>query len=155
MDTPRIERAAAQPAAVLRLRIPQEEMPAVMGPAQRELMEAVAAQGVGPAGPWYAHVFRMSPEECDLEIGVPVSGPFTAVGRVQPGETPAAERVARAVHRGGYEGLPRAWGELDRWVAAEGLTPREDLWDVYVTGPEASPDPSTWRTEIHRPLRDG
>ena len=68
-----------------------------------------------------------------------------------PGVLPAA-RVARTVHHGGYEGLPSAWGEFSAWVTAEGLTPRQDLWECYVNGPESSADPADWRTELNRPL---
>jgi len=28
----------------------------------------------------------------------------------------------------------------------------QDLWEVYVAGPESGPDPATWRTELNRPL---
>jgi effector-binding domain-containing protein len=56
------------------------------------------------------------------------------------------------VHCGGFEGLGAAWGELDAWVAAQALTPRKDLWEVYAVGPEATADPAAWRTELSRPL---
>ncbi len=53
---------------------------------------------------------------------------------------------------GDYEGLGAAWEEFDAWVAAEGHTPRGDLWERYVVGPESNPDPAAWRTERNRPL---
>jgi effector-binding domain-containing protein len=61
-------------------------------------------------------------------------------------------RVARTVYRGPYEGLGTAWGEFNAWIAANGHTPAPDLWECYVAGPESSPDPATWRTELNRPL---
>ncbi len=102
-------------------------------------------------GPIYSHHFRMSPDIFDFEIGVPVAGPIATVGRVHAGELPAAT-VARTVHRGPYEGLGAAWGELDAWIAANGHTPAPNLWEFYVTGPESSADPADWRTELNRPL---
>ena len=45
-----------------------------------------------------------------------------------------------------------AWGEFDAWIAANGHTPGPDLWECYVVGPEASPDPANWRTQLNRPL---
>jgi effector-binding domain-containing protein len=87
----------------------------------------------------------------DFEACVPVGSPAAASGRVRPGRLPAA-RVARTVYRGPYEGLAGAWGELCAWIEANGLTPREDLWECYLTGPESSPDPADWRTELNRPL---
>jgi effector-binding domain-containing protein len=60
--------------------------------------------------------------------------------------------VARVVYRGPYEGLGAAWGEFDAWIAANGHKPGTDLWECYVAGPESSPDPAAWRTELNRPL---
>jgi effector-binding domain-containing protein len=93
----------------------------------------------------------MDPKIFDFEIGVPVAQPVTAAGRVQPGELPATT-VARTVYRGPYQGLGDAWGEFGAWIAANGHTPAADLWECYVSGPESSPNPADWRTELNRPL---
>jgi effector-binding domain-containing protein len=93
----------------------------------------------------------MDPKIFDFEIGVPVSSPVTASGRVQPGQLPAA-KVARTIYHGSYEGLGPAWGEFDAWINAQGLSPAPNLWECYVSGPESSADPSTWQTELNRPL---
>ena len=61
-------------------------------------------------------------------------------------------KVARTVYQGGYEGLGGAWGELMRWIEAQGHTAATDLWECYLAGPESGPDPSAWRTELNRPL---
>ena len=60
--------------------------------------------------------------------------------------------MARTVYHGPYEGLGAAWGEFMDWIAANGHTPADDLWEVYSVGPETSPDPAGWRTEFNRPL---
>jgi len=60
--------------------------------------------------------------------------------------------VARAVYHGPYEGLVAAWGELAAWIASHGHEPAADLWEFYVAGPESSPDPATWRTQLNQPL---
>jgi effector-binding domain-containing protein len=151
IDTPHITQTAAQQAAILHLTIPRDEIRNVMGPGLSEVMAAIAAQGVAPAGPWFTHHLRMDPDTFDFEIGVPVTAPVTAAGRVQPGQL-LATRVARTVFHGEYEGLGAAWGEFDAWIAAEGHTPGADLWECYVAGPESNPDPATWRTELNRPL---
>jgi effector-binding domain-containing protein len=93
----------------------------------------------------------MRPDIFDFEIGVPVKTPVSAAGRVKARQLPAAT-VARTVYRGPYEGLGPAWGEFDAWITARGHTPAPDLWECYVAGPEANPDPATWRTELNRPL---
>src|SRR5262245_9064625 len=128
LDTPQIVQTAAQQAAVVRLTIPRAEIRNVMGPGIGELMAAIAAQGIAPAGPWFSHHLRMDPDVFDFEIGVPLTAPVTPAGRVQPGQLPAAT-VARTVYHGDYEGLGPAWGEFAGWIAANGYMPAADLWE--------------------------
>jgi effector-binding domain-containing protein len=153
IDPPHITETAAQQAAVIHLTIPRSEIQQVMGPAIGEVMSAVAAQGIAPAGPVFSHHFRMSPEVFDFEVGVPVSKAVAAAGRVKPGQLPAA-KVARTVYHGPYEGLGAAWGKFGQWIAANGHQPTPNVWECYVAGPESSPDPANWRTELNRPLLD-
>jgi effector-binding domain-containing protein len=151
IDTPQITQTAAQLTAIIRLTVPRAEIGTVMGPGIGELMAAVSAQGITITGPWFTHHLRMDPDVFDFEICVPVAAPVSAAGRVGPGQRPAA-KVARTVYHGAYEGLGPAWGELNAWIAARGLTPGLDLWEIYAAGPESNPDPATWRTELIRPL---
>lgn len=151
IEPPQITQAGAQPAAVIHFTIPRKEIRSVMGPGISELMDALAAQGIAPAGPVFSHHFRMDPKVFDFEVGLPVTVPVSVAGRVKPGQLPAAT-VARTVYHGSYEGLGAAWQEFDAWIAAEGHTPAPDLWECYVAGPESSPSPADWRTELNRPL---
>ena len=82
---------------------------------------------------------------------MPVPTPVAPAGRVQPGEWPAM-KVARTVYHGPYEGMGDAWGEFDAWIAANGHRAAPDLWECYVAGPQSSPDPKSWRTQLNRPL---
>ena len=151
IDTPEIVETADRTTAIIHLTIPRSEIQQVMGPGISEVMAALGAQGIAPAGPWFTHHLRMEPDIFDFEISVPISTPVLAAGRVKPGQCPAM-RVARAVLHRGYEGLGAAWGEFDAWIAANGHTSGPDLWECYVVGPEANPDPSAWRTELSRRL---
>jgi effector-binding domain-containing protein len=151
LDKPQVIQTSVQRAAIIPLTIPRAEIRNVMGPGIAELMAAVAAQGIGPAGPIFSHHLKMDPGTFDFEIGVPVTGPVTASGRVKAGQLPAAT-VARTVYHGPYEGLGPAWAEFEAWIVAAGHTPAPDLWECYVAGPESNPDPATWRTELNRPL---
>ncbi|MBC7684200.1 MAG: GyrI-like domain-containing protein [Bdellovibrionales bacterium] len=151
LEMPYLTDVDAQQTAVIRLTIPRAAIQSVMGPGIGELMAAVKAQGIGPTGPWFSHHFAMHPDTFDFEIGVPVSGPVTPVGRVRPGSLPAA-KVARVVLQGSYTGLGNGWGELLQWIAGQGHKVHPQLWEVYVKGPEADPDPASWRTELNKPL---
>jgi effector-binding domain-containing protein len=153
LDTPQITQTADQQAAIIRLTVPRTEIQKVMGPGIQEVMATVAAQGIGPAGPWFTHHLRRPTDTFDFEICVPVTSPVAATGRVKPGQWPSM-KVARAVYRGPYEGLAGAWGEFDAWIKASGHKAAADLWEVYVAGPESGPDPANWRTELNRALVD-
>lgn len=151
IDEPQIVETEAQAAAVVCLTVRREEIQSVMGPAIAEVMGALAAQRIAPAGPVFSHHFRIDPAVFDFEVGVAVAHPVAATGRVRASALPAA-RVARTVYRGPYEGLGAAWGEFSAWLAAAGHRPADDLWECYLAGPESSSDPSAWRTELDRPL---
>jgi effector-binding domain-containing protein len=151
IDKPEITQTTAQPTAIIRFTIPRNEIQHVMGPGYQELMATVAAQGIAPTGPWFTHHLKMDPETFDFELGVPVATPISAVGRVTASQLPAAT-VARTVYHGDYEGLGDAWGEFGAWIDAEGHTAGPNLWECFVAGPESSPDPAAWRTELNRPL---
>jgi effector-binding domain-containing protein len=152
IDAPRITRLQATPTAVVRLTIPREKMPEVMGPAIEEIMSTIAAQSVEPAGAVFAHHFAMDPKTFDFEVGVPVAQPITAAGRVEPGERPDV-RVAQTIYHGPYQGLPGAWGKFHAWIEENGHDFAPDIWETYVDGPHSNPDPAKWRTELSRPLR--
>ena len=157
IETPAIARSEQAAAAVIHLTCPRSEIQTQVPPAIREIQSAFAAAGVAPAGPLFLHHLTLSRSQFDVEVGFPISAPFTASGRIKAGELPAA-RVARTIYHGPYEGLHRAWeefGELlksDRRIDPARLAPIKTLWERYLIGPETSSDPSQWRTELNLPL---
>jgi len=151
LDLPQIIQTSIQEAAIIRLTIPRNEMMKVFGPAVGELLTALAEQRVEAVGAVFAHHLKMTPDMFDFELGIKVSSPVTATGRVKPGQLPAA-KVARAIYRGPYEGLPAAWGEFNQWMEANGHAQAGDLWELYSVGPQSTPDPANWLTELNRPL---
>jgi effector-binding domain-containing protein len=156
IETPETTQTADQHYAYVHLTIPREEIRTVMGPGIREVYAAIAAQSIPPVGPWFTHHLKRPDEFFDFEICVPVSAPIAAAGRVQAGIWPSM-RIARTVYhgdydKGEYEGLAGAWPKFLDWIAEQGLTTTEDLWERYLVGPETSPDPGDWRTELNKPL---
>jgi len=152
IDEPQIVKTEAQIAAVIRLTIPRSEIQTVMGPAMREVLSIVTAQGMTPTGPMFSHHFRMDPKTFDFEVGLTVAKGVKAVGRVKHGKLPAAE-VARTVYHGPYEGLGAAWQEFGAWIAAQKLETANDFWERYLAGPESGADAKKWKTELNRPLK--
>ena len=151
IDTPQIVDAPLQRTAAIRLNIARAEIQNAMGSGIQEVIATAHAQGVGPAGPWFTHHFRLDPTMFDFEICVPVIRPVTPTGRVVAAELPGG-RVVRTIYRGDYAGLPEAWKEFNAWIAANGLQVGPDIVEVYLSGPESSADAATWQTELNRPL---
>lgn len=154
LESPKIISTPAHQAAVIRLKIPREDMQQAFGPAIDEIVKAITSQGAEPIGPAFAHHFSISPSHFDFEVGLPTSEPIEASGRVEPGELPACQRVAHTTYVGPYEGLSDAWGEFESWISDQGFTSQKTLWESYTEGPHSDPDPSTWRTDLYRPLGD-
>jgi uncharacterized protein YndB with AHSA1/START domain/effector-binding domain-containing protein len=151
--TPDIITTTPQLTATLRLNIPRNEMMKRFGPALQEVLAALRAQGIAPTGSAFAHHFKMTPGVFDFELGFVTPTPIQPAGQVHPGHWPA-QRCAHATYVGPYEGLATARGEFDKWMTSNALPQADDLWEHYATGPHSSPDPTTWRTELYRPLRD-
>lgn len=152
LDTPQLIQTGEQLTAVIHLTIPRAEIRNVMGPAIAEIMSTIAAQGGALAGPCFSYHQKRPSDIFDFEVGFPVSRPITPTGRVTMSKLPAA-KVVRTIYRGGYEGLGAAWGEFCAWIETEGLNVQDSLWECYLSGPESSPDPDKWRTELNRPLK--
>jgi len=160
LDNLEIGQSEAFSAAVIYVNTPRDQMQTTMTAAISELMATVNKQGIGPAGPLFAHHKRQS-DGFEFEVGVPVSGSVNTIGRVKAGQLPAAT-VARVVYSGAYEGLHSAWAEfynrlnteLGAQMTERGLKPGPTFWESYVQGPESNPNPETFRTELVVPLID-
>jgi effector-binding domain-containing protein len=153
IESPQIIQTSDQLAAIIPITVPREQIMEVMMPGLNEIMAAVKAQGIGPAGVWFTHHLRIEPEIFDFEICVPVTAPVKPVGRVIPGVWPGM-KVIRTVYHGSYEGMGDAWGEFESWIEAQDLKGTQDLWERYLVGPEVGPDGSLYRTELNRPLAE-
>ncbi len=67
-------------------------------------------------------------------------------------DTLPAGPAATTIHSGPYEQLPDAYGALEQWIEAEGLTAAGAPWEAYLNDPSDHPDPQDWKTEIFWPV---
>ncbi|MFO0723081.1 MAG: GyrI-like domain-containing protein [Myxococcota bacterium] len=151
IEAPELVELPIQPVARIHLDIPSSEIRSVMGPGIREIYETLGAQGIKPAGAWLTHHLQKPGERFVFEICVPIAGNLKPSGRVEPGNL-RATKAARALYTGPYEGLGNAWGQHLRAIEAKGWKTAEDLWEVYLVGPESTQDESKYQTELVRPL---
>ena len=111
IETPHVTLTTAGHTACIHLVIPRAEMMRVFGPAVEELVAALSAQGMPPAGSAFAHHFKMSPGTFDFEVGFRTEAQIAPAGRVKPGYWPAA-KMACTVYHGPYESSQLAHGAL-------------------------------------------
>jgi effector-binding domain-containing protein len=75
----------------------------------------------------------------NVEVGVEVSEPFAAVGRVVSSTLPAG-RVATTLHRGSYDELGSAHEAVIVWCNEHGLRRTGVRWEIYGHWVENSAD---------------
>ncbi|HET6950529.1 MAG TPA: GyrI-like domain-containing protein [Acidimicrobiales bacterium] len=80
----------------------------------------------------------------NVEVGVEVTRTFPPAGRVEPSVLPGG-RVARTVHRGGYDGLPAAHRAVREWCTANGHDVAGPRWEIYGDWDD---DPARCETEV-------
>ncbi len=152
IDTPEIIDLPEQKMAVIRLKVPTDEIMSHMGAGIGELHATLAAQGVTPSGPWFTHHHRAPTDTFDFEICLPVDTDIVPSGRVRPAKR-SAMKVASTTYRGGYEGLGNGWGQFIMQLNDQGVATTDELWETYEVGPESGPDSSQYRTLLRKPLK--
>ena len=145
---PVLVEVAEVPTAVIRGVVPMTEMASFFDSTFTRLPAVVAGQGVEITGPAFALYHGAPGATADLEAGFPTAGEVETDGDVMASRLPGG-RVARLVHEGSFDQLGSSWGRLGAWIAAEGLAPGADLWEVYVTEPSPDMDPADLRTELN------
>lgn len=149
----RIEEVPAQPVAVVRRQVPVTALPAFSAEAAGTIEAAVAAAGGVVAGPLFAW-YHEPPAGAvvDVSAGFVVAGLSVGdLGEVEVRVRPGA-LAAVALHVGPYDTLADTYRELDVWLDTRQLDPSDEIWEEYLSDPEADPDPATWETRLVRPL---
>jgi predicted transcriptional regulator YdeE/DNA-binding transcriptional MerR regulator len=89
----------------------------------------------------------------DVEVAVPVEYRLRGNARVTVHELPGAEEAASLLHTGSYEKIPAAYRALMAWTQAYGYRTRGPNREVYLQGPRADLDPSSYVTELQLPVQ--
>ena len=144
------ERAEGLTAGV-RKAVPMDELTDFFSHAFTETMRVLTEQGIQPAGPPFGKYYGMPGATVDVEAGYPVAEPVTASGEVVPGLLPGG-RAVEAVHVGPYDTLVQTYAAIEEFVAAQGWTPGDVMWESYLSDPSIEPAPTTWRTLISWPM---
>ena len=122
-----------------------------LGEAFMEAMPKVGAYAGGVAvGPPFGRYPSFSPEQVDVEIGIPVAAAMEPSDDIEPGEIPGG-RYAVAVHVGAYDTLPQTYDALYAWVRENGHTDNGAPFESYIDDPQTKPMDEV-RTEVCIPI---
>ena len=149
-----LQQVQPQLAASIRGRAAWADLGAFVGGSLQELYQSAGSQGIRFAGPPYAiyHHADSTEAEVDVEVGVPVADPVDPCGRVVNTEI-AGGLVATTMHCGAYENVGPAYRALGEWVQEHGHEMAGPPREIYLTDPNAVPDPGANRTEIVWPIK--
>jgi effector-binding domain-containing protein len=139
--------------AVVRTAVRMDAITAFFDHVFGDVVEVVQEQGLRIVGPPFARYLGPPADTVDLEAGFPVNREPVPARDVVPGTLPGCTAY-QVLHRGPYDGLAAAYGELARTVEQDpDATPTGEMWEYYLTDPGTEPDPGNWLTRIVQPLR--
>lgn len=153
-----IEIADTVPGTVLELRraIRPEQIGNDIGAGLAELYSKVEATGLHPAGPpSVTYLDPMLPgHPMNVDIGVPI---VPGTGHVDLDEGVRlvgrhSRPTARTVHHGDYAGINAAYQALEEWLLGHGYRSAGPPIETYLVGPNTTPDPAGYRTEVSIPV---
>lgn len=89
--------------------------------------------------------------DADVEVQLEVSAPFAHSADVQCVHVPATEIASGMLH-GPFDGIGAVMEDLGGWIAEHGQTMSGPMFDIYLVGPQTTPDASRWLTEVCVPI---
>ena len=158
---PRVVELTPQPTVAVRVQKPFEELDlgALFDLHLPNIADRLADLGGTPAGPAYGRYHEFGPQQADVEIGIPVTGPVAnlrPVAECESGEIGNSElpggRAAVTTHLGSYDGLAATYDRLREWIRGQGLDDAPGPWESYIKDPSEVEDPAELRTEVVWPL---
>lgn len=141
-----------QETIAIRGEVPFTELAAFFERAFREAAEAAGASGVEIVGPPFGFYPEAPAETVVVEAGFPVSAAAHPPGDEAHRLVLPGGRAIEALHIGSYDAMEQSYSELESWMKDEGLKPATRMWESYLSGPGAQPDPATWQTRILWPI---
>lgn len=125
-----------QRTAVVRGRVRVGEIPAFLGGAFDEIVRALAAQGLTPAGPPFGR-YTPAGDGFDVEAGFPTDHEVRAQGRIVAATLPGGP-AAQVLHKGDYAAVAAAYEAASQWAAAHGYVVAGPPWESYLDGPDVA-----------------
>ena len=147
-----IKEIEATKALTIKATTPSGEISAKLGELYPKLNSCIVENEIKMTGPPFARYHSWDPEgDTELEAGVPVDTEVECEGDIQFVELPAC-KVVTALHTGPYESLGPVYEAIQKYIDEKGLKIIGAVWEVYLTDPNAEPDPNKYQTQIYFPV---
>lgn len=124
-----------------------------LGQAFGAVAQACAESHCPMAGPPFARYRMLGEGRFAIQAGFPTLGAVASAEGVHASTLPGGP-AAVTTHLGRFDEMVPGYRALEKWLSDHGYAAAGDPWEVYLTDPDASPDPATWRTDIVQPYRD-
>src|SRR5450631_67634 len=153
MAAPELVKIVQSPAAVVRDTVPVNDLSSFFGRAFGAAAAAAVGQGLELVGAPFAFYPSAPTDVVEVAAGFPVSAAIEPAGAVVPLELPGGQ-AATIVHVGPYDSMEKTYEQIREWMAGQGFSPADHVWEVYLSDPSTESDPSAWRTQIFWPVGD-
>jgi len=129
-----------------------KDISAAMGAAFQTVWAFMKAQGIPPSGPALSVYYSYDPDVMSFRAGFAIgkADMDKAAGDVMADVTPAG-RVLHFTHVGPYATLRDDYALMMAHIEAEGLKIGAPTWEVYVNGPDTTPE-AELITEVYSAL---
>jgi effector-binding domain-containing protein len=147
-----VKEIEAVKALTIRTTTPSGDVSATLGELYPKLMSCIIDNEVEMTGPPFAKYHSWDPEgDTELEAGIPVDTEVECEEDIEFVELPAC-KVVTALHTGPYESLGPVYEAIQKYINEKGLKINGAVWEVYLTDPNAEPDPNKYQTQIYFPV---
>jgi effector-binding domain-containing protein len=148
-----VKQVDAQNTIVVRFDVSSKEIGPAMGKAFEKLFSFLGTNSMAPAGPPFAVYYSYNPAgNTVFEVGVPVSNAISGNEEIVYKEFPAM-KVVTTLYKGPYDAMELIYGEINKYITANGLVTDGTSWEVYLTDPSQVTDPKENQTVVYFPLK--
>ncbi len=140
------------PQPILAIRTKTDDIGKALGQLLPEIAQHLGSKGIEHCGMPLSIWYDCTDGVYDMDAAIPVLTPVDGKGQIRADQLPGG-RAATVIYTGHYNGLPGAWSEFMQAMKNEGLEGSGDPWEIYLTDPEAEPNPKKWQTELVYPLK--
>jgi AraC family transcriptional regulator len=147
-----IRQLAPQPVLVTRRTIAESEIAATLGEILPAIFAYAQKSATPVAGQPFTRYVKIGRGTLTIEGGLPVTGAPRGEGAIEASEL-VGGTAAVATHAGGYETLAETHAAIETWIDGSKYVAAGAPWEVYVTDPGETPNPSDWRTDVFYPVK--